>query len=83
MAGYLKSAMRKLDSVNRMQAVAGAFRYRLLQSAWHRALGLCFMHVDFPKPLHTFGRHAQGSRSLLTKLRSLFRGSAPTRRFRK
>ncbi|KQV83759.1 LuxR C-terminal-related transcriptional regulator [Rhizobium sp. Root1220] len=29
-AGYLKSAMRKLDSVNRMQAVARAFRYRLL-----------------------------------------------------
>jgi DNA-binding CsgD family transcriptional regulator len=28
--GYLKSAMRKLDSVNRMQAVARAFRYRLL-----------------------------------------------------
>jgi DNA-binding CsgD family transcriptional regulator len=29
-ASYLKSAMRKLDSVNRMQAVARAFRYRLL-----------------------------------------------------
>ncbi|MGO4133626.1 helix-turn-helix transcriptional regulator [Rhizobium brockwellii] len=29
-AGYLRSAMRKLDSVNRMQAVARAFRYRLL-----------------------------------------------------
>ncbi|TAX31374.1 helix-turn-helix transcriptional regulator [Rhizobium leguminosarum] len=29
-AGYLKSATRKLDSVNRMQAVARAFRYRLL-----------------------------------------------------
>ncbi|MGZ2485011.1 DNA-binding CsgD family transcriptional regulator [Rhizobium pisi] len=29
-AGYLKGAMRKLDSVNRMQAVARAFRYRLL-----------------------------------------------------
>lgn len=29
-AGYLKSAMRKLDSVNRMQAVARAYRYRLL-----------------------------------------------------
>ena len=28
--GYLKSAMRKLDSVNRMQAIARAFRYRLL-----------------------------------------------------
>ena len=28
--GYLKSAMRKLDSVNRMQAVARALRYRLL-----------------------------------------------------
>lgn len=28
--GYLKSAMRKLDSVSRMQAVARAFRYRLL-----------------------------------------------------
>ncbi len=28
--GYLKSAMRKLDSVNRMQAVARAFRFRLL-----------------------------------------------------
>ncbi|MEX2743183.1 LuxR C-terminal-related transcriptional regulator [Rhizobium mongolense] len=28
--GYLKGAMRKLDSVNRMQAVARAFRYRLL-----------------------------------------------------
>ncbi|MBB3160940.1 DNA-binding CsgD family transcriptional regulator [Rhizobium laguerreae] len=30
MVGYLKGAMRKLDSVSRMQAVAGAFRYRLL-----------------------------------------------------
>lgn len=29
-AGYLKSAMRKLDSVNRMQAVARAYRFRLL-----------------------------------------------------
>jgi len=29
-ASYLKSAMRKLNSVNRMQAVARAFRYRLL-----------------------------------------------------
>jgi DNA-binding CsgD family transcriptional regulator len=29
-ASYLKSAMRKLDSVNRMQAVARAFRYRLI-----------------------------------------------------
>jgi len=28
--GYLKSAMRKLNSVNRMQAIARAFRYRLL-----------------------------------------------------
>jgi DNA-binding CsgD family transcriptional regulator len=28
--GYLKTAMRKLDSVNRMQAVARALRYRLL-----------------------------------------------------
>ncbi len=28
--GYLKSAMRKLDSVNRMQAIARAFRFRLL-----------------------------------------------------
>lgn len=28
--GYLKSAMRKLDSVNRMQAIARALRYRLL-----------------------------------------------------
>ncbi|MDM9626057.1 LuxR C-terminal-related transcriptional regulator [Rhizobium sp. S152] len=28
--GYLKSAMRKLDSVNRMQAVARALRYRLI-----------------------------------------------------
>ena len=27
---YLKSAMRKLDSVNRMQAVARAFRFRLI-----------------------------------------------------
>lgn len=27
---YLKSAMRKLEAVNRMQAVARAFRYRLL-----------------------------------------------------
>jgi DNA-binding CsgD family transcriptional regulator len=29
-ASYLRSAMRKLNSVNRMQAVARAFRYRLL-----------------------------------------------------
>jgi DNA-binding CsgD family transcriptional regulator len=29
-ASYLKSAMRKLNSVNRMQAVARAYRYRLL-----------------------------------------------------
>lgn len=28
--GYLKTAMRKLDTVNRMQAVARAYRYRLL-----------------------------------------------------
>nr|WP_315858651.1 hypothetical protein [Rhizobium leguminosarum] len=28
--GCLKSAMRKLDSVSRMLAVARAFRYRLL-----------------------------------------------------
>lgn len=28
--GYLKSAMGKLDSVSRMQAVATALRYRLL-----------------------------------------------------
>ncbi|MNE47978.1 HTH-type quorum sensing-dependent transcriptional regulator VjbR [compost metagenome] len=27
---YLKSAMRKLEAVNRMQAVARAYRYRLL-----------------------------------------------------
>ncbi|MNL69341.1 HTH-type quorum sensing-dependent transcriptional regulator VjbR [compost metagenome] len=27
---YLKSAMRKLDSVNRMQAIARACRFRLL-----------------------------------------------------
>ncbi|WP_376775237.1 hypothetical protein [Rhizobium leguminosarum] len=30
MAGYLKSATRKLDSANRMQAVARAFRCRML-----------------------------------------------------
>jgi len=29
-AGYLKSVMRKLDSVSRMQAIATAFQYRLL-----------------------------------------------------
>lgn len=28
--GYLKSAMRKLNTVNRMQAVARAYRYRLI-----------------------------------------------------
>jgi DNA-binding CsgD family transcriptional regulator len=28
--GYLKTAMKKLDSVNRMQAVARAYRYRLI-----------------------------------------------------
>nr|WP_245483492.1 hypothetical protein [Rhizobium leguminosarum] len=30
MAGYLGSAMRKLDTVSRMQTVARAFRYQLL-----------------------------------------------------
>jgi DNA-binding CsgD family transcriptional regulator len=28
--GYLKTAMRKLDAVNRMQAIARAYRFRLI-----------------------------------------------------
>jgi hypothetical protein len=53
--GYLKSAMRKLESVRCRQAVATAFQYWVLIKRVAPRFG-SLSYADRPKPLRSFGR---------------------------